>query len=174
MAQIGHHGRRRQPVRPGDAGQRRRRRRRSRHQDGLVVDHRRHVAVPEPVRHGCPERRPGADADASPPGRPPTAGSANGDTGSANRDADSTQHSCADRYSGGRAALALGDGDVGAPSIAGSATYSGGTYTVAGSGADIWGTSDQFRFVYYSLSGNATITAGVLRRPTRTSGPRPA
>jgi regulation of enolase protein 1 (concanavalin A-like superfamily) len=52
--------------------------------------------------------------------------------------------------------------NVGSPSIAGSASYSNGTWTVAGSGADIWGTSDQFRFVYRTLSGNGTITARVV------------
>ena len=34
-------------------------------------------------------------------------------------------------------------------------------FTVKGSGADIWGTSDQFRFVYQTLSGNGSITAKV-------------
>jgi hypothetical protein len=34
-------------------------------------------------------------------------------------------------------------------------------YTVSGSGADIWGTSDQFRFVYKSLSGNGSMTMRV-------------
>ncbi|MEI2688265.1 MAG: sugar-binding protein [Anaerolineae bacterium] len=52
--------------------------------------------------------------------------------------------------------------NVGAPSLAGSASHSNGTWTVAGSGADIWGASDQFRFVYRTLSGNGTITARVV------------
>jgi hypothetical protein len=53
------------------------------------------------------------------------------------------------------------DVDVGAPSPAGSATYSSGTFTVNGSGADIWGTSDQFNYAYQSLSGDGTIVAHV-------------
>jgi regulation of enolase protein 1 (concanavalin A-like superfamily) len=52
--------------------------------------------------------------------------------------------------------------NVGTPSLTGSASYNNGTWTVAGSGADIWGTSDQFRFVYRTLSGNGTITARVV------------
>ena len=51
--------------------------------------------------------------------------------------------------------------DIGAVGIAGSATYANGLFTVKGSGADIWGTSDQFRFVYQTLSGNGSITAKV-------------
>jgi len=51
--------------------------------------------------------------------------------------------------------------DIGSVGIAGSASYANSRFTVAGSGSDIWGTSDQFRFVYQSLSGNGTITAKV-------------
>jgi hypothetical protein len=41
--------------------------------------------------------------------------------------------------------------DIGSPTIAGSFSDNGaGTVTLAGSGADIWGTSDQFRFAYRS------------------------
>jgi hypothetical protein len=38
--------------------------------------------------------------------------------------------------------------DVGAVSAAGSATYVDGVYTVTGSGADIWGTADEFHYVF--------------------------
>ena len=51
--------------------------------------------------------------------------------------------------------------DVGSPAVAGSATYSGGTYTVSGAGADIWGTSDQFRYVYQQISGDLDVVAHV-------------
>jgi hypothetical protein len=51
--------------------------------------------------------------------------------------------------------------DVGAVGAAGSATYSGGTFTVAGAGADIWGTADAFRFVYTSMTGDGTVVARV-------------
>jgi regulation of enolase protein 1 (concanavalin A-like superfamily) len=43
----------------------------------------------------------------------------------------------------------------------GSSGYSGGTYTVAGSGTDIWGTSDEFRFASLPLTGDGTIVARV-------------
>ena len=45
--------------------------------------------------------------------------------------------------------------------MAGSETYGGGTFTVNGGGVDIWGTSDQFRFVYQQLTGNGEIIARV-------------
>jgi regulation of enolase protein 1 (concanavalin A-like superfamily) len=49
--------------------------------------------------------------------------------------------------------------DIGAVGIAGSATHSSGTYTVKGSGTGITGTSDQFRYVYQTMSGDGSITA---------------
>lgn len=51
--------------------------------------------------------------------------------------------------------------DIGSVGAAGSFSNSNGTLTVAGSGADIWGTSDEFRFVFKALSGNLTLTARV-------------
>jgi hypothetical protein len=53
--------------------------------------------------------------------------------------------------------------DIGSPSIAGSLSYapSSGTYTVGGSGSDIWNTSDQFRFSYGTLPANGSISAEV-------------
>ncbi len=53
------------------------------------------------------------------------------------------------------------DTDVGAPSPAGSATYSGGVFSVNGSGADIFGTNDQFNYVYEASAGNGTLIARV-------------
>jgi PKD repeat protein len=53
------------------------------------------------------------------------------------------------------------DTDVGAPTPAGSASYTGGVFTVNGSGADIFGTSDQFNYVYQPTTGNGTIIARV-------------
>ena len=49
------------------------------------------------------------------------------------------------------------DTDIGAVPIVGSAQYASGTFTVTGSGADIWGTADAFHFVYQPISGDATI-----------------
>jgi len=51
--------------------------------------------------------------------------------------------------------------DIGDVSAAGSASYANGTFTVNGSGADIWGTADEFHFVHRSVSGNFVITARV-------------
>ncbi len=36
-----------------------------------------------------------------------------------------------------------------------------GTFSVAGAGADIWGTSDQFRFVYQPIDGDGEVVARV-------------
>jgi glucose/arabinose dehydrogenase/regulation of enolase protein 1 (concanavalin A-like superfamily) len=51
--------------------------------------------------------------------------------------------------------------NIGNTGIAGSASYSDGTFTVSGSGWDIWGTSDAFRYVYQPFSGNVDIRARV-------------
>jgi glucose/arabinose dehydrogenase len=53
------------------------------------------------------------------------------------------------------------DTDVGAPTPAGSAAFNGGVFTVTGSGADIFGTNDQFNYVYQPTSGNGTLIARV-------------
>ena len=42
-----------------------------------------------------------------------------------------------------------------------SAIYTNGVFTVAGIGADIWGTSDAFRYVYLPVTGNCTMIARV-------------
>ena len=52
-------------------------------------------------------------------------------------------------------------GDIGSVPIPGDASFSGGTFSVKGSGADIWGTSDQFRYAYRSLTGDGSIVARV-------------
>ena len=51
--------------------------------------------------------------------------------------------------------------DVGNPAVAGQVSYASGTFTVNGAGADIWGVSDQFRYVYQPLDGNGAIVARV-------------
>ena len=53
------------------------------------------------------------------------------------------------------------DTNIGAPGVAGSASYASGTFTVSGSGADIYGTADQFNYVSQPVTGNLTITAQV-------------
>jgi regulation of enolase protein 1 (concanavalin A-like superfamily) len=51
--------------------------------------------------------------------------------------------------------------DIGAPSIAGSSSYQSGLYTITSAGADIGGTSDQFRFVYQQATGDLDIITRV-------------
>ncbi|MDQ8179590.1 LamG-like jellyroll fold domain-containing protein [Pelagicoccus sp. SDUM812005] len=79
--------------------------------------------------------------------------------------------------------------DVGNVAAAGTASYSNGTFTIEGSGADIWGTSDEFQFLsQWVTASEATITArvdsgentnswakaGVMIRETMESGSRNA
>jgi hypothetical protein len=52
--------------------------------------------------------------------------------------------------------------DIGSVSPAGSAAYVSGIYYVAGSGADIGGTADAFRYVYQTASGDCSIIARVV------------
>jgi hypothetical protein len=53
--------------------------------------------------------------------------------------------------------------DIGGPGQAGSACQTNGNWTVKGGGADIWNTSDQFRYAYQSanVGTNATMIARV-------------
>src|SRR5256885_1819479 len=51
--------------------------------------------------------------------------------------------------------------DIGAPALAGSASFLNGRFTIGGGGIDIWGTSDQFRFVYQRVAGDFQIVARV-------------
>ncbi|HVZ19897.1 MAG TPA: hypothetical protein VG871_02480 [Vicinamibacterales bacterium] len=51
--------------------------------------------------------------------------------------------------------------DVGAVTIAGSASANAGTFTVKGNGADIWGTSDAFHFASTTLDADGSIVARV-------------
>lgn len=52
-------------------------------------------------------------------------------------------------------------GDVGTTGVAGSGSYNNGTFTVKGSGVDIWDAADSFQYVYQPLNGDGTITARV-------------
>lgn len=51
--------------------------------------------------------------------------------------------------------------DLGAVTPAGEATHASGTFTIKGSGTDIWETSDQFQFVNQSITGDGEIIAKV-------------
>jgi M6 family metalloprotease-like protein len=46
-------------------------------------------------------------------------------------------------------------------SSTGSSSFDGATYTVTGAGADIWGTTDAFRFVYSTVSGDFDVSVRV-------------
>jgi hypothetical protein len=61
------------------------------------------------------------------------------------------------------------DTDIGAPALAGSASFSSGTFTVKGSGADIFGSNDQFNYVYQPTTGNGTIIARVTSQTNTSS-----
>ena len=52
--------------------------------------------------------------------------------------------------------------DIGGAVPAGGQVLNGGTWTVQGGGADIWGTSDQFRFMWQSVAGDGTVSARVV------------
>ena len=51
--------------------------------------------------------------------------------------------------------------DVGDVGLRGSAYFQNGTFTVAGAGADIWGSSDAYHFVRGGVNGNGEIIARV-------------
>ena len=52
-------------------------------------------------------------------------------------------------------------GDIGAVGRAGANSSSGNTISISGSGADVWGAADAFRFVYRSLSGDGSVEAQI-------------
>src|SRR5690606_36954178 len=52
-------------------------------------------------------------------------------------------------------------GDIGSGALRGSAAYGSGVFTIDGSGADVWGRSDAFRFTYRQVSGDVDIVARV-------------
>jgi hypothetical protein len=78
--------------------------------------------------------------------------------------------------------------DIGTVGAAGSSSESSGTFTVTGSGADIWNTADAFQYVYTTLTGDGSVVsrvttvehvadwtkAGVMMRETLSRGSRHA
>ena len=54
------------------------------------------------------------------------------------------------------------DADIGNVGFAGSDTIFNGTYSLNGSGADIWNNADAFNFAYQQVSGDFSITARVV------------
>jgi phosphatidylserine/phosphatidylglycerophosphate/cardiolipin synthase-like enzyme len=55
--------------------------------------------------------------------------------------------------------------DIGSVGVTGVSAYAGGTFTISGSGADVWGTADGLRFTYQTLTGDGQITARVASIP---------
>lgn len=51
--------------------------------------------------------------------------------------------------------------DVGGVATAGKACQDGGVYSVYGSGADIWGSADEFHYMYQTLTGDGEIIARI-------------
>ena len=70
------------------------------------------------------------------------------------------------------ATLPLGwtDVDIGSPALAGTASDAVGLWTVAGGGADIFGSSDQFNFASEDFNGDGTVIAQVLSLQNTDSG----
>ena len=58
--------------------------------------------------------------------------------------------------------------DVGAVGATGSFSLSGSVFTIQGSGADIWNSADEFRYVFQALTGDCSITARVLNMQNTT------
>ncbi len=52
--------------------------------------------------------------------------------------------------------------DIGSVAVAGSADYSDSVFTVNGSGADVWGNSDEFHYVCQSYTGDVQIIAQII------------
>ncbi len=74
------------------------------------------------------------------------------------------------------AGIAIGGGtptwttaDIGSVGAAGSLQQSGDVLVIEGSGADIWGNSDEFRFVYQAMTGDCAVTARIVSQQN-TSG----
>lgn len=55
----------------------------------------------------------------------------------------------------------LADSDIGAPSFMGSANLIKGVWTLSGSGADIWGSTDQFNLQPWLVGGDCTVICRV-------------
>ncbi len=54
------------------------------------------------------------------------------------------------------------DQDIGSVGVAGSASFSNGTFTVQAAGTQIYGSADSFHYVYQPLAGDGTISARLV------------
>jgi hypothetical protein len=59
--------------------------------------------------------------------------------------------------------------DIGNPALAGSQSVNGSTWTVTAGGTDIFGTADQFHYVWQSLPGDGSASAQVLTQSNSSS-----
>src|SRR4030095_13770216 len=59
------------------------------------------------------------------------------------------------------AAPTWSNGDIGAVAAPVSFTDNGTSLSISGSGADIWGTADEFQFAYRTLTGDGELVARV-------------
>lgn len=59
--------------------------------------------------------------------------------------------------------------EIGGPAPAGSSTESSGTFTVEAGGADIWGTSDEFHFIWQQVTGDFSIISRVVSQTNTNS-----
>jgi hypothetical protein len=79
---------------------------------------------------------------------------------------ESANFTVADRGAGGLPAY-WDSRDIGAVGAAGRARYDQGTWTVRGSGADVWGTADEFHFVSYRDAGEITARIASVQNVNR-------
>ncbi len=63
---------------------------------------------------------------------------------------------------GGVLPIGWSHADVGQVGIAGDAAASGGTFTVSGAGADIWGAADAFHYAYTPMNSDGFVQARVV------------
>ncbi|MBU6410814.1 MAG: DUF1349 domain-containing protein, partial [Verrucomicrobia bacterium] len=90
-------------------------------------------------------------------------------TGTSGSLTNSTSISLTIAASGGGLPSGWTDADIGSVGLVGSASYSNGTFTVSGSGADIWNAGDQCHYAYQSVSGDQTVIARVVSESSSVS-----
>jgi outer membrane protein assembly factor BamB len=62
--------------------------------------------------------------------------------------------------------------EIGNPAVLGGQSLRGTTWTVRGAGEDIWGASDQFHYVWQSITGNGGMSARVISQVSTSSYPK--
>ena len=56
--------------------------------------------------------------------------------------------------------------DIGNVGLPGSTSYNNGTFTLVGSGADIWNSADAFQYAFQGLTGDGAIVSRVATQPS--------